>query len=912
MTHLLLPFNQQDVDGMMRIYCRHGAHHIKRQCIKDLLQTAVVLDHPVLLHAALSAVIHTLQESIHVPTQPPATSIKSTTKKTKTKQTTSNHVDDTLPNAMAIIQQSTAKMAKKSIDLLMEMMPVRALCDAAATSRNTSVLDLVESMGVLAAQGLYASLTNPTNNHNVASANETSSKLRHHRTTATTTATTTDFGSTHDINTQLLCLCLQSLAVNGFIHDAHTLHQALIPLVSPVLKTLRTSPSSSSSSSSYHGQHDRKDHNSLSSTSSKGSVDDLAPMMVDILLAHATREQAGVVWETIVKELLHVMTSLPSASAASSSSSSSAAAAAQPLQSQPLLLPSVNLLTYIPLVGIYRRACSYYCSLSFSSDSDNNNVSLEFGNHASSVHELLQLLSSRVQQYACPLSCFLLADTLRVLAKYATSTMAYEELIKRGLSLPPLTGISCDSSSNNSTYVSSWSLEGWFLLTGTILHLQRRAGMLLKAPGAMTLIAITHRALLLVSSPEQNDHSSREGFGGGSMEGLGVDDGLLAAISVCMYGLVECIPYSVHEVFVAMMDDLSDRLLVGGQGNALKGCVINGSRARLAQCVLVAAENAVMHGPGVGKGSSGGGGLIAMARNVLSRVAVASADEHVLGRGTQVQLSILACLQRGIGAVQSRQVKANKKRRGEDVVDATAQVKGLGPGQNDDLDRERDSLGQWASTCLNVLAILVPRLLRGETLEEGDNPFQNTGETKFSSSTQLTGAPCIASKEGWEDVAYRAQVGGSALALIEQLCVCDSPGGSSLPLLGTAVGTLGNLLSAAILVLLNAEGDCVRIMATANAQAAVVTSSTLSSGGKTKGIVGSKRTVNGEFITKSSASHVTATVPNPMVMVMIENGLRAGGRALTACAGSKELQRHAHVLAATVRMHPLRLELTEF
>ena len=888
---------------MMRIYCRHGAHHIKRQCIKDLLQTAVVLDHPVLLHAALSAVIHTLQESIHVPTQPPATSIKSTTKKAKTKQTTSNHVDDTLPNAMAIIQQSTAKMAKKSIDLLMEMMPVRALCEAAATSRNASVLELVESMGVLAAQGLYASLTS----NNVASANETSSKMRHHRTTPTT-----DFGSIRDMNTQLLCLCLQSLAVNGFIHDAHTLHQAITPLVSPVLKTLRTSSSSSSSSSSYHGQHDRKDRNSLSFTSKRDSVDDLAPMMVDILLAHATREQAGVVWETIVKELLHVMTSLPSSSSSSSAAASSSSSAAQSWQLQPLLLPSISLLTYTPLVGIYRRACSYYCSLSFTSDSDNHNVPLEFGNHASSVHELLQLLSSRVQQYACPLSCFLLADTLRVLAKYATSTMAYEELIKGGLSLPPLTGISSDISTSISTHVSSWSLEGWFLLTGTMLHLQRRAGMLLKAPGALTLIAITHRALVLVSSLEPNEQSSREGFGWGSMEGLGVDDGLLAAISVCMYGLVECIPYSVHEVFVAMMDDLSDRLLVGGQGNALKGCVIDGSRARLAQCVLVAAENAVMHGPGVGKGNSGGGGLIAMARNVLSRVAVASADEHVLGRGTQVQLSILACLQRGIGAVQSRQVKASKKRRGEDMVDGSAQVKGLGSGQNDDLDRERDSLGQWASTCLNVLAILVPRLLRGETLEEGDNPFQNTGETKFSSSssTQLTGAPCIASKEGWEDVAYRAQVGGSALALIEQLCVCDSPGGSSLPLLGTAVGTFGNLLSAAILVLLNAEDDCVRIMATANAQAAVVTSSTLSSGGKTKGIVGSKRTVNGEFITKSSASHVTATVPNPMVMVMIENGLRAGGRALTACAGSKELQRHAHVLAATVRMHPLRLLLT--
>ena len=561
------------------------------------------------------------------------------------------------------------------------------------------------------------------------------------------------------------------------------------------------------------------------------------------------------------------------------------------------------------MVGIYRRACTYYCSLSISLDSDSHNVPLEFNNHASSVHELLKHLSSRVQQLACPLSCFLLADTLRVLAKYATSTTAYEELIQGGLSLPPLVS----SDSNNSTHVSSWSLEGWFLLTGTMLHLQRRAGTLLKAPGAMTLIAITHRALLLVSSLERNE----EGPGTGLAEGVGVDDGLLAAISVCMYGLVECIPYSVHEVFVAMMDDLSDRLLVGGQGNAAsQGCVIDGSKARLAQCVLVAAENAVLHGPGVGKGSGGGGGLIAMARNVLSRVAVASADEHVQGRGTQVQLSILACLQRGIGAVQSRQVRASRKRRGEEVADGSAQGKGLGQGQGEDGDRERDTLGQWASTCLNVLAVLVPRLLRGETLEEGDNSFQGTGETKFSSSALLTGAPCIASKEGWEDVAYRAQVAGSALALIEQLCVCDSPGGSSLPLLGTAVGALGNILSAAILVLLNAEDDWVRIMATATAYA-TVSSSAPNTGGRMMSIVGSKRNVDGEFITKPSASKSTkttttapqpqplppVTVPNAMVMVMIENGLRAGGRALTACAGSKELQRHAHVLAATVRTH---------
>ena len=165
---------------MMRIYCSRGSCHIKRQCVKDLLQTAVVLDHPVLLHAALSAVIHTLQESVNMPTQALATSIKQGTKRSSTKPTTSNRVDVTLSNDMATDHQLTVRMAKKPIDLLMEMMPVRALCEAAAASRDASVLALVESMGVLAAQGLRAALTRPTNNHNETSSNESSQSKTHH------------------------------------------------------------------------------------------------------------------------------------------------------------------------------------------------------------------------------------------------------------------------------------------------------------------------------------------------------------------------------------------------------------------------------------------------------------------------------------------------------------------------------------------------------------------------------------------------------------------------------------------------------------------------------------------------------------------------------------------------------------
>ena len=160
MTHTFThPLTYQDITGMMRIYCSRGSSHIKRQCVKDLLQTAVVLDHPVLLHAALTAVIHTLQESVHIPTQPPATSIKSATKKANTKQTTSNRVDVTLlPNDMAIDRQTTAWMAKRSIDLLMEMMPVRALCDAAVLENIHLAAAGVVILGVISAGGIESAV----------------------------------------------------------------------------------------------------------------------------------------------------------------------------------------------------------------------------------------------------------------------------------------------------------------------------------------------------------------------------------------------------------------------------------------------------------------------------------------------------------------------------------------------------------------------------------------------------------------------------------------------------------------------------------------------------------------------------------------------------------------------------------
>jgi hypothetical protein len=260
--------------------------------------------------------------------------------------------------------------------------------------------------------------------------------------------------------------------------------------------------------------------------------------------------------------------------------------------------------------------------------------------------------------------------------------------------------------------------------------------------------------------------------------------------------------------------------------------------------LLVAVECAVVHGSG------GGGGLLAAARGAVERAAVACASAGP-GAVPAAQVALLACLRRGASAVQQRQSKS--RRRGGDDDRA-------GAGDGDDGPRDRDGLGQWAATCLGSLAALTPRQQRGA----------------------LASAAPVTSAAG--GTAGRVRVSAGALALVEQLCALDSPGGASLPVLGTSVGTIGAVLCAAIFVVVSAEDE-------------------MCGGGTGTGTPparGSKRTHDGAV--RRGHGHGGGDEGNgeALTAVLVENALRAGGRALTACAGSKELQRHAHVLAVAV------------
>lgn len=140
------------------------------------------------------------------------------------------------------------------------------------------------------------------------------------------------------------------------------------------------------------------------------------------------------------------------------------------------------------------------------------------------------------------------------------------------------------------------------------------------------------------------------------------------------------------------------------------------------------------------------------------------------------------------------------------------------------------ALSQWSSCCFSVLSKIIPRLLKGSGGVSKKADLSNT-----------------------HDMA-RVAISAHALSVLEQIFACDSVGGSSLPLLGNSIGTLGALLTTAIRVIVAADE--------------------MSNDGRV----------------------VSCTAD----LLGIHNALRVAGRTLTAASSSKELNRHAHVLAASV------------
>jgi hypothetical protein len=206
-----------------------------------------------------------------------------------------------------------------------------------------------------------------------------------------------------------------------------------------------------------------------------------------------------------------------------------------------------------------------------------------------------------------------------------------------------------------------------------------------------------------------------------------------------------------------------------------------------------------------------------LARAVLESVTVSCTSSGDILTSPEVVLAVVSALRGGITTIQLQQQRGRRKykRMREETEPNEEKEEGL-------VGREH-ALSQWASSCFSMLSKVVPRLLKGnggilkEQVESGDRA--------------------------------RVEISAHALSVLEKLFACDSVGGSSLPLLGNSIGTLGALLTTSIRVIVAAD----------------------------------------ELSGDSSVDSLSIT-----------NALRVAGRTLTAASSSKELNRHAHVLAASI------------
>ncbi len=152
-------------------------------------------------------------------------------------------------------------------------------------------------------------------------------------------------------------------------------------------------------------------------------------------------------------------------------------------------------------------------------------------------------------------------------------------------------------------------------------------------------------------------------------------------------------------------------------------------------------------------------------------MAVSSVGEGPQGVA-QVQLAVVACLRKGLAAVQRQQAKGRRKEGNQGSGGG-----GGGGGVAEQGEREQGGLTQWTMTCLNVLATLVPRLIRGEQRERGRGSERGSERhistsISTSGSTSTSGPRTVSASapdEGTAGVTYRIQVSASALALLEQV-----------------------------------------------------------------------------------------------------------------------------------------------
>ena len=483
------------------------------------------------------------------------------------------------------------------------------------------------------------------------------------------------------------------------------------------------------------------------------------------------------------------------------------------------------------LVEIYRRVCSFYCSLPSEISSSSSATAAEVRGVAQTL--LLTILpklqctgQSCSENIFFDVCCFLAADSLRMYAKYSEdvkesdSENGSEEFLA-SISLPALPSLVDDM---------PIKLNGWFLLTGTVLLLQRRSGNLLSVRGSFLIIERIRQAVLLAATISTLDKSSSC-----------ADEETLTSLSICLQGLITSVPHALGGEVGKMLVTLSQKCASSIVVEAVAGSDASTSAfiscSVLSRYVVMGVDSLLTYGGHhTGDDESKDNSSLTSARAVLESVAVSCTSSAQMLRQPEVVLSLISALRRGITTIQQQQQRGRRKVRRTGV--RGEQQEGIAQGNDPQEDRtlkgREHTLSVWASCCFSILSKIVPRLLKGN------------GGIKGTESLDCE-------SNGLSDRA-RVQISAHALNVLEQLFSCDSVGGSSLPLLGNSIGTLGALLTTSMRVILSA----------------------------------SEATVDDkERVSPSDALNIT-------------NALRVAGRALTAASSSKELNRHAHILSASV------------
>ena len=479
-------------------------------------------------------------------------------------------------------------------------------------------------------------------------------------------------------------------------------------------------------------------------------------------------------------------------------------------------------------VELYRRVTSYYCALpsDLTCALDTTSAIKEITEKL--VRKLMPYLQTAeiTSQKASLLydsSCFITADSLRLYAKFFEDETGPDgaDRFLSSFSPPALPEIL----DGNQLYVE---LDGWFLLTGTTLLLQRRSGNLLSVKGSLVLIERIKAAMLSAASAA----SLNKDCSGSAT------DCTLMSLTVCLQGLVSSVPHTVSSEVGKMLVSLAHKCACQSHGtsDSAHPQTQSISYAALSRFVVLGVDSllsTIGQSSGDGKSDSSLSSAIA----VLENVAVSCTSSTHLLSNPSVALSVVSSLKRGITTIQQQQHKRGRRRlsRTDTIGMGDSHEQGEAENGNDESNSSQGKehhLSVWASSCLSILSKIVARLVRGN------------GGIKCASDT-------VTSRDNSDRP--RVEVSAHALSVLEQLFACDSVGGSSLPLLGNSIGSLGALLTTAIRVILSA-------------------SESLSDDKRRSGVMS----------------------------LNIANALRVAGRTLTAASSSRELNRHSHVLAASI------------